>query len=228
MSQFFITSSGTEIGKTFVTACLLYQCRVHHKNAMALKPIISGIEDGWDGSDTAILAQAMGRAPSKATLSTLSPFAFQAPLSPAMAAKLEGKVLDYDGVLAACRDALSSFDPCFIEGVGGSFVPMTDEKLVVDWIKDLGLESILVVGSYLGSQSHALATLEAMQARGLKVRAIVVSESAGEGHPDLAETARQLERHGQLPVRVIPRIEGSRPWERAPDLMDLIKSYPQA
>lgn len=222
MTGLFITSSGTEIGKTLVTASLVYQCRVRHRTAMALKPVISGIEDGWEGSDSAIIAQAMGRAPSKATLETLSPHAFLAPLSPAMAAKREGKELDIDAVLKTCRDALESFPLTLIEGVGGSFVPLRADYLVADWIKDLGLPSLLVVGSYLGAQSHALATFEAMRARGLAVTGLVVSETAGPGHPDFRETVETLRTLTGLPAVAVPRISGPRPWERAPDMTHLL------
>lgn len=223
MSGLFITSSGTGIGKTLVTATLLYQCRIHYRQAMALKPVISGIKDGWAGSDTDILIQAMGRGLSRGNIETISPFAFQESLSPAMAAKAEGKTLDYDALLKVCRDTLDAFPLSFIEGVGGSFVPLVGDKLVADWVKDLSLESVLVVGSYLGAQSHAIATLEAMQARNLPIRAIVVSESDGDDNPDFGATVETIKDISQLPTLALPRQTGPKPWTTAPDLMNIIK-----
>ena len=217
MSQYFITSSGTEIGKTFVTALLCYQARRHYKNIMAVKPVISGMEDGIEGSDTAIIAKALGRAPSLQTIETLSPFRYQAPLSPAMAAKLEGKELSYSALIESCKHTLAQFDTCLIEGVGGSFVPLTDKMLVADWIKDLGLSSLLVVGNYLGAQSHTLATVEAMQARNLPIKAIIVSESAGD-NPDLQETVDTIKRFTQIDTYALPRLQSIDHWQQAPDL----------
>jgi dethiobiotin synthetase len=155
----------------------------------------------------------------------LSPFRFAAPLAPAMAAKLEGRTLDFDAVVAVCRRTLASNPFTIVEGVGGSFVPMTDNTLVADWIAALALPSLLVTGSYLGTLSHTIATVDAMRTRGLSITAIIVSESAptsGDPHPDLAETAAQIRRWCDLPVAVIPRLAGNQPWRQAPALTHLI------
>lgn len=106
--------------------------------------------------------------------------------------------------------------------MGGSFVPLTGDRLVADWIKDLGLESLLVVGSYLGTISHTIATLEAMRARGLVIRAIVISESAGD-NPDLIKTANEIRQLTGLEVSTIPRLPIiPEPWTVAPDLTHLL------
>jgi len=222
----FITATGTEIGKTLVTAALLYQCRIHRRQVMALKPVISGMQDGWAGSDTDILAQAMGRGSSAAVLNTISPFAFKAPLSPAMAARAEGRTLDLDAVISASIECINSFDYALIEGVGGSFVPMDDTHLVADWIKALNMPSVLVAGSYLGTQSHTIATVEAMRARGLEISDIVISESAPDtalydNHPDVQQTMADITRHTDIPCTLLPRLASPRPWENAPALMHL-------
>lgn len=225
MKGLFVTSSGTGIGKTLVTASLMYQMRVHYQQAMALKPVISGMEDGIEASDTAVLAAAMGRGLSPATIDTISPYRYQASLSPAMAAQLEGKTLDYAALIATCREALAAFPFTLIEGVGGSFVPLTDDKLVADWIADLGLASVLVVGSYLGAQSHALATFEAMQARGLTVSHIIVSTSDDAGAPSAEVTRETLERFTGMPTLLLPRLTGPKPWTTAPDLTAVWKPH---
>ncbi|SDE57849.1 dethiobiotin synthase [Kordiimonas lacus] len=226
MAGLFITATGTEIGKTLVTAALCHQAREADRPLQALKPIISGLDvDTMADSDTAVIAQALGLPINDTTFDQISPFRFKAPLAPTMAAKAEGRTLDYDAVIQVCRGALESDNFTLIEGVGGSFVPLADGRLVVDWITDLGLESILVAGSYLGTISHTISTLEAMQARGLKVRAIVVSESAPGtlyANPDLAETANEIERLTGLPVATIPRIQAAHPWRHVPPLLHLL------
>lgn len=226
MAGLFITSTGTEIGKTMVTAALCHQAREAGKSLMALKPIISGLDvDAPSDSDTGVIANAMGLPLDDKTFDMISPFRFKAPLAPTMAAKAEGRTLSYDAVIQTCRQALDGGDTTLIEGVGGSFVPLTEDKLVADWIKDLDLDSILVTGSYLGTLSHTISTVEAMQARGLSVRAIVISESAPGAvydNPDLADTALEIERLLGLPVATVPRIQSSEPWRYAPPLLHLL------
>ncbi len=223
MKGLFITSTGTEIGKTLVTATLCHQLKSLGKAVAALKPIISGVtDDTMQGSDTALIAESLGLPLNLEVINRISPFRYKAPLAPTMAAALEGRTLDYEDLIRACRITLAENQFTLVEGVGGSFVPLVGDRLVADWIKDLGLESLLVVGSYLGTISHTIATLEAMTARGLPVRAIVISES-GDDNPDLAKTTEEIERLTGLRVAVIPRLSSpSAPWTSAPDLTHLI------
>ncbi|MEX0297917.1 MAG: dethiobiotin synthase [Kordiimonas sp.] len=223
MNGLFITATGTEIGKTFVTAALCYQLKAAGRSVEAIKPLISGVEDNtMDGTDTAIIAEALGKDLNTETLNAISPFRYRAPLAPSMAAKLEGKTLDYGALLQFCHDAMARSPLCLVEGVGGSFVPLTDDKLVANWIDDLGLSSIVVAGSYLGTLSHITATLDAMYARNLPVKALIISESAGEDHPNFESTVEQATTWTDIPVISIPRLEGRAAWQHAPDLTSLI------
>jgi len=216
----FITATGTEVGKTFVTAALCHQFKKAGKAIHAIKPIISGVNDTMMAeTDTAIIAESLGLPCTEATFNTISPFRYKAPLAPAMAAAQEGKILDYDALLTFCTQALTKSTPCLIEGVGGSFVPLTAQKLVADWIKDLNIASIVVAGSYLGTLSHITATLEAMAARGLPVKALVICESAGENHPDFTATVDQARTWTDIPIVAQPRLSGPRPWKHAANLL---------
>ncbi len=223
MTGLFISSTGTEIGKTLVTATLAHQLHMSGKPVTAIKPLISDFdENAPQGTDTALLAEAMGLPLTAQTISTLSPFRYRAPLAPSMAAALEGKTLDYDALLTVCKIALQQNPFTLIEGVGGSFVPLTGKKLVADWIQDLNLPSLLVIGSYLGTISHTIATLEAMHARSLPVTGIVMSATEGDDHPDLEKTADEIRGLTGLPLITIGRLQDSKPWTVAPNLLPLL------
>ncbi|WP_374762935.1 dethiobiotin synthase [Yunchengibacter salinarum] len=220
MTGLFITSTGTDIGKTLITAALIRQRRARGLPVTALKPVISGLDPHTPGgSDTDVLMQALGES-GKAAFDRISPLQFRAPLAPEMAARREGRTLSPEQVLAPCRAALADHPFTLIEGVGGALVPVVGRWLVADWIKALNLPSLLVTGSYLGTLSHTLATLEAMHHRGLPVRAIVVSESAGPDHPDLEKTAATLRGLTDTPVITQPRLPDGT-GEGAVDLLDI-------
>ena len=201
MSAYFVTATGTDIGKTFVTAGLVRHLRAQGRAVRALKPIISGIDD-LAASDTGMLLAALGEPIDEASVARLSPWRFKEPLSPDMAAAREGRTVPFDDLVAFCRDAVRD-DTLFIEGVGGILVPLDGHRTVRDWARALDLPLIVVAGSYLGTISHTLTALEAMA--GLNIAALVLNESETSPVP-LAETAATLARFAPgIPIVPVPR-----------------------
>jgi dethiobiotin synthetase len=205
MPPIFVTSSGTEIGKTYVSAMLTRELK-----ARVIKPLVSGLdEDTFPESDPAQLLAAMGEPVTYANAGLVSRWRFKAPLSPDMAAKREARAIDFDELVEECVAAARAHDPLLIEGVGGLMVPLDGKHLVLDWMKALngktGLAPVLVVGAYLGTISHTLTTLAVMRAEGIVPRVIVVSEAAP-GPVPVEETAETIARFaGDVPVRALPR-----------------------
>jgi dethiobiotin synthetase len=208
MPGLFVTATGTDIGKTYVTAALVRRWRAAGRLPRALKPIVSGFDAGdWASSDPGLLLQAMGERLDAAALDRISPFRFAAPLSPDMAAAREGKSVDVAALLAVCRTRLAEAGaaPLLIEGVGGVMVPLDARRTMLDWMSDLALPVLLVAGSYLGTISHSLTAAAVLRHAGLGVAALVVNESEGSGVP-LAETAATIARFvAPVPVLTLPR-----------------------
>ncbi len=97
-----------------------------------------------------------------------------------MAAEAERTTVDFDALIADSRDRIAAAqDVLLIEGVGGIMVPLGDRHTVLDWMAALGLPVLLVAGSYLGTISHTLSALDVLARRGLRVAALVVSETPG-------------------------------------------------
>jgi dethiobiotin synthetase len=200
--SYFITSTGTGIGKTYVTTALIRLARSKNRKVAAFKPVISGFDKQEIArSDTGEILAALGEAPTDEAVARISPWRFAAPLAPNMAARAEGQVLDCDALFAFTHKALQEkSDVTLIEGVGGVMVPLDDEKTVLDWIVAAGAPVVLVVGDYLGTISHTLTALEVLRAKGVETAAIVVSEGEGASVPfeeTLAEVARWT---GPVPI----------------------------
>ncbi len=108
MSAFFVTGSGTDVGKTFVTAGLVRALKAHGRAVDVLKPVVSGYNaDNPAGSDPAVLLEALARPQTEENLAQISPWRFRAPLSPDMAAATEGRAIDMAAVTAFCREAVA-------------------------------------------------------------------------------------------------------------------------
>jgi dethiobiotin synthetase len=206
MTAVFVTSSGTGIGKTFVTQRLIGELTAAGRRVRALKPVASGFDAAQpEGSDSALLLRAQGLEVSAASLDTVSPWRFAAPLSPDMAAAREGRSIPFEALVAWCRAASAQADITLIEGIGGVMVPLDAEHTVLDWIAALGAPALLVVGSYLGTLSHSLTALAALRQRDVAVAGIVVSESVDQPAP-AAETVAALARFSSgVPIRLLPR-----------------------
>lgn len=205
---FFITGTGTDIGKTWLTCALICYWRARGYVVHAVKPVLSGFNPADAvASDAGQLLAALGQPINLASLDAIAPWRFSAPLSPDMAAAREGRAVDFDALVGFTRRIASAEFPALVEGVGGVMAPLDTEHTVRDWIAASGLPCVLVAGSYLGSLSHTLTALEALKKVGVGEPAIVVNQSP-ESAVSLAETIATLRYHvGGVPLVGISRAE---------------------
>jgi dethiobiotin synthetase len=208
MSAVFITATGTDVGKTFVTAGLIRHLRAAGRDVDALKPVMTGFDPAHpEASDAGVLLAALGRPATAVEIARISPFRFAAPLSPDMAARREQRDLDFTALKTFSADAVKrTKGTLLIEGIGGVMVPLDEKHTVLDWIGMLNVPVLLAAGSYLGSLSHTLTSLDAMRQRDLVVKALVVNETPG-STVSMADTAATLKRFA-APIRVValPRL----------------------
>lgn len=208
MTTIFITSSGTDIGKTYVSALLIRQLRARGLPIRAIKPVVSGLDETtFPASDPAAILAALGEPVEYENAEDISRWRFTAALSPDMAAAREGAEIDFNELVNHCKARIALHDPLLIEGVGGLMVPLDATHTVLDWMLALNgpaFAPLLVVGSYLGTISHTLTTLDVMTRNKLTPRAIVVSESLSEPVP-LEETVDTIARFAGIKVIALPR-----------------------
>jgi dethiobiotin synthetase len=210
VSALFITATGTDIGKTFITAGLLGWLRRAGVAVDALKPVMSGYDPAEPAaSDGGVLLAAMGYDPTPEAIARIAPLRFAAPLAPDMAARAEGRALHLDELLTLCRARIAeTHRPLVIEGVGGVMSPVAEDATGLDLLAALGCPAVLVAGSYLGTISHTLTAAAVLAQRGVTLRAIVVNESADSSVP-LRDTREAIARFlPDVPVLTCPRGAG--------------------
>jgi dethiobiotin synthetase len=149
--------TGTDVGKTYVTSALARglskSCRV-----LALKPIESGVAEGKVG-DAGVIAQAAGHEP------RLSRWRYRMPVSPHLASRESGDVIDPAAVAAWVKEQeeQASPDVALVELAGGAFSPLGPGLTNVDLA--LALEPalwFLVAPDALGVLHDLGAALRAM------------------------------------------------------------------
>jgi dethiobiotin synthetase len=169
----------------------------------AIKPIVSGFDpDDAAGSDPGMLLDALGRSVTPEEVEGISPWRFRAGVSPDLAAKREGRAIDFRAVVDFSNRAMTANDMLLIEGVGGVMVPLDERHTVIDWISALRVPVIVVAGSYLGAISHTLTALHVLAQRNITTLAVVVSETPGSPAP-LAETVASIGRFADM-IEIIP------------------------
>jgi dethiobiotin synthetase len=222
MKAYFVTSTGTDIGKTFVASGILRAARKAGRQANAIKPIMSGYNPNHpENSDAGRLLMAMDRRVNADTVAAISPWRYLAPVSPDLAAAMEGRVISLPQVLTFCEAAAASArDMMLIEGVGGVMVPLDRWHTVRDWIAGLHIPALLVAGSYLGAISHILTAAEALSTRGIVIAALVISESdTSPVRPEdiAAAVTKFLPR---TPIHIVHRMMNESAFEKLAWLLD--------
>ena len=222
MAGVFVTGTGTDVGKTFVTAALVRHLRSAGKPVDAFKPVVSGFDPAnIASSDPGVLLSALGRGVISDELDRIAPWRFAAPLSPDLAAKAENRSIDFAALVEFSRGVAYGRGTILIEGVGGIMVPLDQTHTVLDWMSALRIPVVLVAGSYLGTISHTLTALHVLAQRNLDIAGVVVSESMAPG-ASLDDTVATIARFA-IPIEVIgvPRLlAGAQP---SPDLLNRIE-----
>ncbi|WP_416195854.1 dethiobiotin synthase [Selenomonas sp.] len=200
----FITGTGTDIGKTYVTG-LLVKC-LHDAGYKAgyYKAALSGAERGAKGellpgdalhvNETAQLGE---------TIPHLVSYIYEEAVSPHLAALRSHQPIDFQKVRRDFEAARGRYDYLTMEGSGGIICPLrwdAEQHVVLDdLVKDLGLGTLVVADAGLGTINAVVLTVEHLHAREIPVRGIVFNHS----HPgDFMEedNAKMVEEMSGVPV----------------------------
>ncbi|WP_417493041.1 dethiobiotin synthase [Maricaulis sp.] len=195
----FFTGTGTDIGKTHVLCALLTARRAAGKTTRVLKPVASGFDpDALSATDTIRLLRANEQVLDAQAVHAMTPWRFKAAISPDMAARLENRELRLSAVVNWCLDHLDPAGPTLIEGAGGVMSPIAEDGLNLDLIRELDARPVMIAGNYLGTISHTLTALRALDGR-----CTVIINQQAPGPVSATETALTIARHApRADVRV--------------------------
>jgi dethiobiotin synthetase len=205
----FITGTDTDVGKTVVSAGLALVLRARGMKVGVMKPVATGCYGGEErliSQDAVFLMEAAQNEYPPLT----SPARFRNPLSPSVAAMLEKKEVDVQGILKSYRQLQKHYDFLIVEGVGGLMVPLKKDYYVANLIHDMGLPIVIVSYAGLGAINHTLLTVDAATIRGLDVRGIIFTRVSVANY-SLAELTNPKVIHDLSGVPILgslPNIDG--------------------
>ena len=175
----FITATGTDIGKTYVSALIVKKMREAGFNCGYFKPVLSGVEEK-DGklvkSDCNYVADT---AKIPTTADECVSYWWKEAVSPHLAAKRAGMEIDIAKIKSDFDKKNSEYDYLLIEGAGGITCPLrleNGEKYILkDLIKKLNAQIIIVADGGLGTINSTLLTVEYARANGIKIAGIILN-----------------------------------------------------
>ena len=177
----FITSTGTELGKTYCTVKILKELKKRNLNFKVYKPILSGFnKNKIELCDSYKILATHNKLVNLEKIKLITPWLYKSPIAPSLAASKENKKLIYKEVLEWCKKKKKSMNKetlCLFEGAGGVFVPIEKNKTIFDLIKDTNSFVILVVGNYLGSISHTISVIKNLEFYGTKLINVVINDN---------------------------------------------------
>jgi dethiobiotin synthetase len=183
---YFITGTGTDVGKTLVATGLLAAAAQQGMSTVGLKPVAAGCTMTAEGLRNNDALQLLSHTSLSVSYEQVNPVALAPAIAPHIAAAEAGRRLNADRLVGICRGVMMQRpDFTVIEGAGGWRVPLNERETFADLAKILQLPVILVVGMELGCINQAILTAEAIRHDGLAIAGWVANRvSADMTHYD--------------------------------------------
>lgn len=154
--KLFVTGVGTGVGKTVVSSMLVSRFKADY-----WKPIQAGDLEDTDSMKVQRWTHNMFHIHKER-------YALQRASSPHEAAEVEGveiRISDFE--LPQTDNTL------IVEGAGGLYVPLNKKDYMIDLIRHLDLEVVLVIRDYLGVINHSLLSINALESKGIPIYSVV-------------------------------------------------------
>ena len=193
----FVTGTGTDVGKTYVSGLIIKKLAENGKNAAYYKAAVSGnmrVGGRLIAGDPVQVKKMSGiEQPEE----EMCPYVYEAAVSPHLASKIEGNPVKMGEILEKFDDICRKYSYITTEGSGGIVCPLRfdDEKIQLeDFIKARDLPCIIVADAGLGTINAVVLTAEYMKNRNISVKAIIFNryEPGNRLHKDNIFMCEQL------------------------------------
>lgn len=169
---YFISGIDTDAGKSFCAGWWARKLMDEGKRVITQKFIQTGNHEFSEDIEVHRKLMGTGMLPEDLDHTT-APVIFTYPCSPQLAARIDGRDIDLNLIDEATRKLSERYDVVLVEGAGGLMVPVTDDFFTIDYVASRNLPLVFVVHGALGSINHAILSLEAIKARGIKLACVL-------------------------------------------------------
>lgn len=168
----FITGIGTNVGKSYATGWLANEIKTKGGTVITQKMIQTG--NIGTSEDIDIHRKVMNIPYNDDDKSGLTaPIILTYPSSPLLASQIDQKPIDLNIIKEATQKLSSKYDTVIIEGAGGIMVPIKENYLTLDYVKENKYPCAVVVNGALGSINLTLLTIEMLKANKIEIQYII-------------------------------------------------------
>jgi len=191
MPGIFVTGTGTDVGKSVVTAGLLRSLRLRGRDAAVMKPFQTGCSRDQNGEwivpDLEFALEVSGWQPDASARRDLCVYAYEPACSPHLAARMAGEEPRVEAVVDAAHRVSLAHELVIAEGAGGILVPVNEQETMLDVMKALAWPVLLVSRSGLGTINDTLLSVAMLRAAGLECLGVVFCDSQPTEHDFIYE-----------------------------------------
>ena len=175
----FITATGTDIGKTYVSALIVKKMREAGFNCGYFKPVLSGVEEINGKLTVSDCNYVVNTANIPTSANECVSYWWKEAVSPHLAAKRQNQIIDISKIKKDFENAKNKYDYLLVEGAGGITCPLHLENgekyLLKDLIKELDTSIIIVADGGLGTINSILLTVEYARNNGINIKGIILN-----------------------------------------------------
>lgn len=200
----FITGTGTDVGKTYVTALLVKLLQEAGVKAAYYKGAVSGNVRDEQGNlipgDAAWVKKTAGISQ---PLDSMVPYIYEQAVSPHLAAVQEGNPVELSVVRRGYEFLCRNYEYITMEGSGGILCPLCQEEGKELWLEDiiraLNLPCLVVADAGLGTINATVLTLEYLKQRHIRIKGVILNRFHPENEME-QDNFRMIEKRGKVPI----------------------------
>ena len=173
--KLFISGTGTDVGKTFVTENLIYLLKAKGFTVSPYKPIETGCKKNKSKLIPSDASKFYKLIDKEIDIDLINPYRFQQPISPNRAIRLANKKIFIDDYIGRSK-LLPKSDYLIVEGAGGLYSPISTDGYNIDLIKKMKIPTVLVAKDEIGVINNILLSLDLLKKYKISVLAIILNK----------------------------------------------------
>ena len=199
----FITGTGTDVGKTYVTGLILKKLKDSGVSSAYYKAAMSGNEHREDGSlIPGDALQVKNMSGIKQPLEEMCPYVYEAAVSPHLASRLEGNPVQMEIVLKGFQKVSEKYQYVTMEGSGGIVCPLCFDEADIrlpEVVKACGLGCLMIADAGLGTINDVVLTAYYLRQHEIALKGIIFNHYE-EGNLLHEDNKKMCEYYTGIPV----------------------------